>query len=251
MNITTSLTAFCAASLITGTAAAVDVPFIETYSGGTFDVTTPVINGGATWSIVGDAYEVDLNSGGNAVTDSVFAIDNLPTGPGAVVTTSVDFTITGDSGDTTLVGFVLFGSETDTAVGTFYEVGILEPGGFDPPALSVNEVGGDDPAVIDTINFDAFEVDTFSLTVVSTVLAADQIEFEVTVAGNGLNETQTFIDTVDSTLGNVFGLTGDTFSGSSNAQITFDNFSVTAVPEPTTAALIGVGALVLIRHRRG
>lgn len=70
------------------------------------------------------------------------------------------------------------------------------------------------------------------------------------------------IGTLDSNLGDTFGLTGqasifygDLFSsiaGDANLAFgVFDNFSVTAVPEPTSLALLGVGSLAMLRRRRG
>ncbi len=232
-------------------------PFTETYSGGTFDVATPVVSGGATWTLTGDAYQVDLNSNGNAITYATFDVPNVPTAPGTVVTVSTDFTITGDSTDTTSVGLILFASDTDTDNTSFYEVIISEPGGFVTPEFVVNEVGapGTDPdptdpdAVASTV-FSEYEVETFNLAVVTTFISATEASFDITVTGAGGTDGAVISDTVEIPLGTVFGLTGDTFSGSSNAQITFDNFSVSFIPEPTSLALLGLGGLGLLARRR-
>ncbi|MEM7625467.1 MAG: hypothetical protein AAF333_07560 [Planctomycetota bacterium] len=238
-------------SLAAPVALAVDGPFVETYTNG-FDIATPIINGPSTWTSSGGQYTVDLVNGNgvdvfNTITDSVFTVDNAPLGVGSVITTSVDFTLQGASTDVITAGFILFGTGTDTSAAggnTFYEVTLDEPGGFVIPGYSVNEVGGADPTVLETEVFtDGFEGAMFNFSVVSTITAADMIDFEITLTGGGASETQTFSDTIDTALGNGFGLTGAAFSESTESSIVFDNFTVDfgGGPAPLTGDYDGNG----------
>jgi hypothetical protein len=234
---------------------AVDAPFVETFDGGAFSAIGGFTQDGtATTSLTGDAFVIDLDTD---TSDQFFFVDvpNVPTTPGTQVTTSVDFTITGDSTDVTTFGVTMFGTGTDAGTDTYYEFAIVEPGGFVTPEFSLNEVGADPDTDLDPDNilstlFDDFEDATFTLTVTATLLPTGAL-FDFSITDGVTLEMSQVTDTATTTsLGTVFGIVADTFSGSTNSAVTVDNFSVVVVPEPASLALIAVGGLAAMRRRR-
>ncbi|MEM6855307.1 MAG: PEP-CTERM sorting domain-containing protein [Planctomycetota bacterium] len=253
------------------TAPAQGVTLTESFDGGVFNTQTPTTNtdddGAPTLVLENDALTASIVSSGRGTI--LFDTPSDPAGPGDVVTQSVDFTVPGTNagGDPFLfnvsrLGFI-FGV-TDPATSTLGPSDAVyaymsEPSGdFAAPEFDVTAfdsvdgfLAGNDPA---TAGFSPLSGDTlYTMTSTATYLANGDIDVDFTVTGGGVNIAySTSLDVPDGG-GTV---EGGTYNGiyfrnfNDDAEIIFDNYSLSIVPEPTSLALIGTGALILAARRR-
>lgn len=115
------------------------------------------------------------------------------------------------------------------------------------PVLTNSLFGGTSYSTLGALTGSSATTTGTTYTVSLTLQYISATEMDITLIANGNTVTRTtssIISTFDS-----IGL----FSSGSNGDITYDNITVTVVPEPSTAALLAVtffGAIVLCRERR-
>lgn len=269
---TTAIACTALGATLLVTAPAQSVTLTESFDGGVFNTQPPTTNtdddGAPTLVLENDALTASIPSGGRAAI--LFDAPTDPAGPGDVVTQSVDFTVPGTNagGDPFLfnvsrLGFI-FGV-TDPATSTLGPSDAIysymdEPSAnaFGPPAFNISAFDSVDGFLagndLGTAGFDPLAGDTlYTMTSTATYLANGDIDVDFTVTGGGVNIAySTSLDVPDGG-GTV---EGGTYNGiyfrnfNADAEIIFDNYSLSIVPEPTSLALIGTGVLFLAARRR-
>ncbi len=242
----------------------------------------------ATWYQLGSAtgtvsattgYTISPSTAGNAfITVSYFTPTTLTIGSSITLTFSVTDTITPGAasarqglrfglfnsngvtpgsnyltGDTTTLTNSAFTHYTGYA--GFYSLqSALDPSGIAisqrdgvSPVLTNSLFGGTSYSTLGSLSGSAATSTGTTYAVSLTLQYVSATEMDITLIANGNTVTRTtssIISTFDS-----IGL----FSSGSNGDITFDNITVTVVPEPSTVALLIlslVGAIVLCREKR-
>ena len=167
-------------------------------------------NNGFDWAIYGGPHEATRSLGGNLSIGQTTSIDLATLGVANSDYVGIDFR----QGATTGIGYNFQGG------GSNYNV-------FSASGVTDSNVGFSSGFKIISLKRD---------TSTNYTLSIDTLTFGSLTLANGT----TAIDEI-----RVFNNT----SGSGN-DVLFDNFTVTAVPEPSSALLLGLGALALILRRR-
>ncbi len=255
-----ALTTAAALLALASPALAAEAPFLDTFS--TDSSADYIIRGATPWTVTDGQLVANLApEGDNGRTDAVLNFSNIDTTPGTVITLSTDVEIFGDSGDTTRVGFTFFGdadlyNDADGAAPSLYRLQVDEPGGFDPPSLTFGEFSGAADADASDASIAADFTDLERTATLSAEITLGAIGFTGTFTATseeGVSTTLNFADDTPLAYGPLFGVVADTFSGSTNSAIGFDNFAVTVtpIPEPASAALLAAGGALLLTRRRG
>ncbi|MFK7911041.1 MAG: PEP-CTERM sorting domain-containing protein [Akkermansiaceae bacterium] len=167
-------------------------------------------NNGSDWALFGSGSQATRSLGGDLAIGQTVAIDLATLGIGTGDFVGVDFR----QGATTGIGYNFEGGGSNYNV--FSSSGVTDSGvGYSSSFKTITlkrDTATDYTLSIDATNFG-------SLTLANSTTA--------------INEIRVFNET----------------SGSGN-DVLFDNFTVTAVPEPSSAALLGLGGLALILRRR-
>ena len=242
--------------------AANPVPFVETFSdsaGDGFDLSP--------WVDDSVGYNFAINAGGQleaTLTDgarsySVVETSGIPSSVGTKVTVSTDFTLTDTTTSTTRLGLLLFGTSSDIEMAgpdpESYSAYISEPGGYSTPVFVARNIQtGTSAASSDFTTFTgALTGTTFNLTVDATIGATDlTIDYILTdlINAGPVESGQVTLPITAAPLGDYFGVHVDRNSGGPESTVTFDNYSVSYVPEPMSALLLATGAGLAITRRR-
>ncbi len=249
---------------------AVLADFVETYDGGAHNVATPVTNtdddGPPTLVLENDALTASIISSGRA--SVLVDVTNAAPTVGLTVTQSVDFTVPSTAADTFInnvsrLGF-LFGvtAPANSTLGPSdgLYVYLSEPAGdFAPPDVVVdwfdadtgfvNDNGGDPAAGFNPLSGDT----TYTMTASATYNGDGSIDVTMDVVGGGGQQVDYSVNIPavvgEGTLeGSYHGLYFRNFN--TDAEIIFDNYAVTVVPEPAAAGLVALAGLVMVRRRR-
>lgn len=234
---------FAAATLLPASAAI--VPFSEDFDDGVADGFSA--SGAYTVDSVDGTYDISV-SGAGLVRNSTVDLTNADGAPGVTVSTDADFSTFNGS-----VGFAAYGSTPGVSSGSFYLLDITGLGTTSATGIRILEIGSSGISVASDLpsTFTFVETDPFSLSadfVPGTSAGSIDITFTLT---QGLNSFS--ISGTDAT-----GLTGDAFGyrtrtttgGNGELVGSFDNFAVTAFPEPATLALAAAGGAMMINRRR-
>lgn len=227
-------------------ATAAVVPFTEDFNDGVADGFSA--SGAYTANGVDGTYDISV-SGAGLVRNSTVDITNADGAPGITVSTDAEFSVFNGS-----VGFAAYGSVSGVSTGSFYLLDITGLGTTSDTGIRILEIGGDGGINVSSDlpgSFTFVEDDPFSLSadfVPGATAGSIDIELTLTQGSNSFS-----ISGTDAT-----GLTGDAFgyrtrtTGGGNGELvgSFDNFTVTPIPEPGSLALAAAGALLISLRRR-
>lgn len=230
------LIATAALAAFTGFASAATIPFEEDFN----DNVASGFSTSSGWSAANQRYEVDFTGSGSTRASTV----DLTNADGVPVVMSAEFTMSSIDGN---VGFVAYGAGSSSD--PFYLIDFDDAG-----SLRIFEIASSNTSLgSGTVN----PGQSFSLNDTYT------LEATFTPSGGGLDIDVELLDgsTVISSAsgsdatpltGDAFGFRGRTSTSSGSNSITgfADNFSVTVVPEPTSALAIAAGVGGLLMRRR-
>lgn len=243
----------------------------------TTSLTTSLADGGATTSfkVVSDTFRYALSgsatsAGVNVLGSSVVQVSNLG-GPAA---TAQSFTLSSklklNTDDTALTNAT--GSKTVNlglvALGTASGGALIDAGDFDPSnfywgnvviarsstgiALGTVLLGGNGFNVSGPTQISITTTDTYLFTLTGNYVGSSlDLDFTVTDLTTSQSVTASIVDTNPLT-GNFFGYRHRTTSQAQglNIKASFDNFQISAIPEPATAALGMLAFAAVVRRKR-
>ena len=167
-------------------------------------------NNGSEWAIFGSGSQATRGLGGDLSIGQTVSIDLATLGIATGDFVGVDF----QQGSTTGIGYNFEGGGSN--YGVFSNAGVADSG-----------IGYSD--ALKTIALTNVDGTNYTLSIDGTTFTT----LALANGRTGIDEVRVFNDT----------------SGGGN-DVTFNNFSVSVVPEPSTTALLGLGGLALILRRR-
>lgn len=226
-------------------ATAATVPFFEDFEDGVADG----FSFSSAYSVNAGTYDISIDADA-VVRNSTVDLTNADGAPGITISTDAEFSVFNGS-----VGFAAYGTNSGVSTGAFYLLDITGLGTNSNTGLRILELNGNGGVNVTAdlpVSFGFVATDPFSLSadfVPGAAPGSIDIEFTLTQGSDSFS-----ISGTDAT-----GLTGDAFgyrtrtTSGGNGQLvgSFDNFSVTAIPEPGSLALAATGALLIgLRRRR-
>ncbi len=234
-----------------GAAAAVTLPYSNDFSTEVADFTT---SGAGSFSL--DTGDETYDFSGGAANRGLSVVDVTGVGgatpQGFITTTTFSFS-SNTGGSNTAIGLSLLG---DDQTPTSY---ILADFTADAGLRVINIGGPGNGALINTTSATpdvSFALNTdYTLTATAAYSSATSltIELEVSDGTNSNSFTTAAFDPSANYTGSAVGITargGSTGGTQGTLNTSFDSFSVTPIPEPASALLIGLGSLCLLGGRR-
>lgn len=234
--------------------AAVTIPYTNDFSGTTGNGAFETETSDAQWSVSGGKYVNNFVSGGGGVSSSAsLQVSNIAN---STFTMSMDFTISAAS-DSFTVGFGLLGGNAafNGTTGAYYlaDVNYSTSGSHQ---LRLFEIGSSNTNLASSANA-AYQLSlntTYSLRLAVTKTTSS-VSMTLGLYDAGGNQLGSSVTATDSTplSGTYFGLRNRANTTSGTHTVSFDNFSIAAIPEPSSFAMAAgglIGALVVIARRR-